>query len=362
MKSARVIPLMRKTVRTHPTLVSVATAASGLIRQIAIKPYTPRKRQRELLLKDHVSSLHAVRSHIFKEKGSGDIPTIVIGGFVPDATEVVEFQRPLLKTYGSIYYMNYPRNGFSSKMFHAQLADLIEDINQRGKKPVIFSVSFGCGLVAQFLRHEGVRETLRVRGIIMASPVLCTEDLVRPEGERGGGVRMLESNLKRIFKAHPENAEEVSRQIERARRCFQSLFEAGAENRVLTSRHLSIRKKIMEVVKKTPSTGGYERALAMREFPSPGEATLPIFTGPALALLAEMEENLLVATSPTLAALKNPLTRGTLFPHGKVKYITSPVKDDAVAHASLIFHHHCYNPAIQAWYDKLQQPVLFAVV
>jgi hypothetical protein len=361
MKNAATIPFVQKAVRKHPALVTVATAASGFIRQMAIKPFAPRLRRREFLLRDRLASLHAVRSQIFKEKGAGDIPTIIIAGFVPDATEVVEFQRPLLKNYGSIYYMNYPRNGFSIEMFYAQLADLIEDINRRGKKPVLFGISFGCGLIASFLREMMTDNPLKIKGVVMASPVLCTADLVRPEGERTGGVRMLESNLKRIFKANADNEEDVSRQIERARRCFQSLFEAGAENRELTSRHLSIRKKIMDVVGKTSAIGGYERVLALKDFPSP-TADTPVFSGPALALLAEMEESILVSTSPTLAALKNPDIRTALFPRGKVKHVVSPVRDDAVVHASLIFHHHCYNPLIEAWYDKLRQPALFAVV
>jgi hypothetical protein len=355
------MPLVQKTITSHPAVVSVATAASGLMRQMAIKPFTPRRRNREFLLAGRVASLHAVRNQIFKEKGSGSIPTIVVGGFVPDATEAVEFQRPLLKSYGSIYYLNYSRSGFSMAMFFAQLADLIEDINQRGKKPVILGVSFGCGLVSEFLRSAANDPSLRIKGVIMVSPVLCTADLVRSEREKGSGVRMLESNLKRIFKTDATKGEEVSRQIERARRCFQSLFEAGAENRQLNHRHLSIKRKIMEVVAKTPAMGGYQRVLALGEFapPSPERA---IFAGPALVLLAEAEEDILVPASPTLAALRNPDARILLFPRGKVRTVTSRHAGDAVAHASLIFHHHCYNPLIEAWFDRLQAPRLFAAV
>lgn len=355
------VPFMEKAIRLHPALTSVATTATGLIRQMAIKPCTPRTRRRELLLRERVASLHAVHNKLFKEKGAGDTPTIVIGGFVPDATEAVEFQRPLFRSYGSIYYLNYARNGFSIEMFFAQLADLIEDINRRGKKPVIFGVSFGCGLVSEFLRSGANDSSLSIKGVVMASPVLCTEDLVRPEREKGSGVRMLESNLKRILKTDAAKDEDVSRQIERARRCFQSLFEAGAENRVLNRRHLSIRKKIMDVVAKTPAIGGYQRVLALKDFPPPsGERT--IFAGPALVLLAEMEEDILVSTSPTLAALRNPDRRALLFPRGKVKPVISRLTGDAVAHASLIFHQHCYNPLLEAWYDKLQAPRLFAAV
>ena len=172
---------------------------------------------------------------------------------------------------------------------------------------------------------------------------------------------MLESNLKRILKSDPAKDDDVGRQIERARRCFQSLFEAGAGNRALNHRHLSIRKKIMDVVAKTPATGGYQRVLALREFCTP-TVDAPIFAGPSLVLLAEGEEDILVPASPTLALLRNRASRDLIFPRGKVRTVASRQAGDAVAHASLIFHQHCYNPLIETWYDKLRAPLLFAAV
>jgi len=356
-----VLPFVRKTLVGHPALLGAATAATGLLRQMSIKPFTPRKRTREFQLKDRVTSLHACRAQLFKEKGSGFIPTVVVGGFVPDATEQVEFQRALFREYGSIYYLNYPRHGFSSEMFFAQLADLIEDLNNRDQRPILFGVSFGCGLLAQFLQQEGSTGTLRIRGVVMTSPVLCTEDLIRPDHDKVGGVRMLESNLRRIIKAGPDGGEILGRQIERARRCFQSLFETGAQNRVLSSQHLSIKKKIMQVIETTPAAGGYQRVLALEQFARPDGAR-PIFTGPALTLLAEDEENLLVPSSPTLAMLNHPDRKKDLFPRGVLCKVRSRTPGDAVAHASLIFHHHCYNPLIRSWYENLQAPRLIAAV
>ena len=361
MKNVSALPFMEKAIAFHPAITSVATTATNLFRQMAIKPFAPARRRREFLLKDRLPSLHAVRNQIFKEKGSGEIPTIVIGGFVPNATEAVEFQRPLFRSFGSIYYFNFARNGFSLEMFFAQLTDLIEDLNTRGKTPVIFSISFGCGVLKNFLETVTNEPSLKIKGIIMVSPVLCAADLVRETREKGEGVRMLESNLKRILKVDASAAEDIDRQIERARRCFQSLFETGAENRPLNRRHLSIRKKIMEVVDKTPAIGGYQRVLAIRDF-SPPTIAAPIFAGPALTLLAEKEEDLLVPASPTLQLLQDPDARKLLFPRGKVRTVASRIAGDPVAHASLIFHPHCYNPLIAAWYDQLQAPRLFVAV
>jgi hypothetical protein len=129
----------------------------------------------------------------------------------------------------------------------------------------------------------------------------------------------------------------------------------------LNHRHLSIKKRIMEVVNKTPAIGGYQRVLAIRDF-SPPTGALPIFTGPTLTLLAEKEEDLLVPASPTLQLLQDPDARKLLFPRGKVRIVSSRVSGDSVAHASLIFHQHCYNPLIRAWYDQIQAPQLFVAV
>jgi hypothetical protein len=195
----------------------------------------------------------------------------------------------------------------------------------------------------------------------MTSPVLCTEDLIRADDDKVGGVRMLESNLRRILKAGPDGGEALGRQIERARRCFQALFETGAQNRKLSRRHLSIRKKIMQVIETTPAAGGYQRVLALKQFACP-DGERAIFHGPALTLLAEDEENLLVPSSPTLALLRHPEKKDALFPRGLLRKVASCTPGDAVAHASLIFHHHCYNPLIKVWYDALQAPMLVAAV
>ena len=360
MKPESVLPLVKRSIQKNPAIMGVATAASGLIRQMSIKPYVPRTRRRALSLRGNFLSIHQVHCGIFREKGAGTIPTIVLAGFVPDATEVAEFQRPLFKSYGDIYYLNYPRNGFSTEMFSAQLADLIEELNSKGEKPVLFSISFGCGLLASFLRSD-ISKSLQIRGVVMASPVLCTEDLVRPKEQRTGGVRMLESNLRRILTANPDNPEEINRQIERARRCFQALFEAGAENRKLTSRHLSIRKKIMDVVQKTTFLGGYERVLALQHFAIPVDVK-PLFTGPALVLLAEAEENILVPTSPTLSAMNDSRTSRVIFPHGAIEHVVSSDEGDPVAHASLIFHYRNYNPLLGSWYGRLHAPGLMAAL
>jgi pimeloyl-ACP methyl ester carboxylesterase len=327
------------------------------MRGISIKRYTPKSRRREFAEIEQNQDSHRTRCQLFREKGAGNVPTIVLGGFVPDATETVEFQRNLLRRHGSIYYVNYSRNGFCQEMFAAQLTDLIEDLAGRGQKPLIMGVSFGCGLLSNFLRHADVHLHESIRGLILASPVLTTDDLIRPPAQKRDGVRMLESNLKKIVAADPADETNISRHIERSRRCFQALFNAGAENRTLSVRHLAIRKKINDVIEYTSARGGFERVAALRNFNFPFLGRT-LFSGPVLVLLAENESDILVPSSPTLLLFKEPSLYNRIFPSCRVKTVKSNISGDGVAHASLIFHHEAYNTLLENWYDKLLYPRL----
>src|SRR5476649_386307 len=84
-------------------VVSAFTAAAGFMRGISIKRYTPKFRRREFEILEQNPDSRPTRCELFREKGAGNVPTIVLGGFVPDATETVEFQRKMLRRHGSIY-------------------------------------------------------------------------------------------------------------------------------------------------------------------------------------------------------------------------------------------------------------------
>jgi pimeloyl-ACP methyl ester carboxylesterase len=216
-------------------------------------------------------------------------------------------------------------------------------------------VSFGCGLLTNFLNQAAEQVLESIRGIILVSPVITTDDLIRPAEQKRDGVRILESNLKKIVAADPDNEADISKHVERSRRCFQALFNAGAENRTLSVRHLAIRKKIFDVIEYTTARGGFERVTALRAFSFPGLAST-LFPGPVLVLLAENEADILVPTSPTLKLFSEPALYTRIFPSCRVKTVKSHVVGDGVAHASLIFHHEAYNMLLESWYDKLLYP------
>jgi pimeloyl-ACP methyl ester carboxylesterase len=341
-----------RVVKNNQSVVNAFTAAAGFMRGISIKRFAPKSRRREFDVIEQNQDSHRTRCEIFREKGAGNVPTIVLGGFVPDATETVEFQRRMLRQHGSIYYVNYSRNRFCQKMFAAQLIDLIDSLALKGQKPLIMGVSFGCGLLADFLKNADEQVHKNVRGLILVSPVITTDDLIRSADQKRDGVRILESNLKKIVAADPNNDADISKHIERSRRCFQALFNSGAENRTLSVRHLAIRKKINDVIEYTSARGGFERVVALRDFRFPFFSSA-LFSGPVLTLLAENESDILVPSSPTLKLFSEPSLYTRVFPSCFVKTVKSHIAGDGVAHASLIFHHEAYNTLLAGWYDKL---------
>lgn len=342
-------------------VVSAFTAAAGFMRGISIKRFSPKYRRREFAVLEQDQNSHAARCQLFREKGEGNVPTIILGGFVPDATETVEFQRTLLRQHGSIYYVNYSRIGFCQDMFTAQLSDLIEHLVRKGQKPLIMGVSFGCGLLVNYLRYADEWMHKGIRGIVMVSPVITTDDLIRPASQKRDGVRIIESNLKKIVATDPANETDIARHIERSRRCFQALFNAGAENRTLGMRHIAIRKKINDVIEYTSARGGFERVAALRAFSFPVLANT-LFHGPVLVLLAENESDILVPSSPTLKLFSEQTLYTRIFPTCRVKTVKSAIVGDGVAHASLIFHHEAYNAMLENWYDRLLYPRLLLAV
>ena len=346
-----------RVVKSIGKAVSAFTAAASFMRGISFKRFTPKSRRREFEALERSPDSYRSRCLIFREKGVGNAPTIVLGGFVPDATETVEFQRELLRRHGSIYYVNYARGGFSKDMFTAQLADLIDDLVRKGQKPLIMGISFGCGLLASFLRHAEEHLHESISGLVLVSPVITTDDLIRPTEQKRDGVRILESNLKKIIAADPASEPDISRQVERSRRCFKALFNAGAENRILTVRHLAIRNKINNVIDCTTARGGFERVIAMRDFRFPFFSRT-LFSGPVLTLLAENESDTLVPSSPTLKMFSEPSLYTRIFPSCQVKTVVSRIAGDGVAHASLIFHQEAYNNLLGSWYDERLHPLL----
>jgi len=299
---------------------------------------------------------------MLREAGRGTTPTIVLGGFVPDSTEQVFLLRGFFRRAGDLYYVNYPREGFDLDLVCAQLDDLVAELGAaRGQPPVIFAVSFGAGLLLEWLaRARRAGTTPALGGVVLVSPVACVADLVAPTGAKPATL------LGRALQPYLDAADGASAGAnERSRTIFARMFEAGAQNKaalraLMTPAELAgLRAAVMATIRGITPTGAWERVRALRTMAAPpayfAPALLPLATVPALVLYAEREEAVLEAGSPTRFAFEGALR--AYFPRGRLQTVATAF-GPPVQHASLIFHAFDFQPALGEFYQQLKSSKL----
>jgi pimeloyl-ACP methyl ester carboxylesterase len=290
---------------------------------------------------------------ILAEERPGTVPTIILGGFVPDATEAAYLVRGQLLRAGSVFYVNYPRRGFSTELLFAQLEDLIEEIiHTRGRPPVLLGVSFGGGLALELLRRTcAAGREVPLAGLVLVSPVACIADLLTP------GTAKPTTLLGRVILPYLEAVGAVSSQvIEKSRMLFLKMFEAGAQNKeavrlLLTANEFrGLRDRVLAAITAIDPAGAVERVQALRAFPSPG-APIVLSPAPVLVLYAEKESAVLTETSPTTREFRSRLA--AWFPRGQCFTVVN-TPDNPVQHASLIFHCRNFLPYLAGFYRSLR--------
>ncbi len=336
-------------------LRTLLRTTSNRLRPSPPRPFTPFVRTAQTaLLANGRAGLHQLAT-LWHEPHAGAVPTIVLGGFVPGSTEQVFLLRGHLAKSGSLYYLNYAPDGFSTDLLCAQLDDLVAELDRRhGHPPVIFSVSFGGGIVLEWLRrHQAAGRAAPIAGLIFVSPVACVADIITPGEAKPSTLvgRALQPYL--TTRASSESVVEKSRAI------FTRMFESGAQNReslafLLTRAELShLRHHVLATIRRVSAHGACERVQALHHLNGlhPAAETGPLCIAPTLILYAEKESAVLTETSPTRHELERRVARW--FPCGRLHVVTNP-RGTPVQHASLIFH--CFNflPVISAFYQRLK--------
>ena len=296
---------------------------------------------------------------VHREPRRGVRPTLVLGGFVPGAREQVYLIRGFLSGQGSVYYLDYPRTDFSLPLLAAQLDDLVADIAAReGAPPVVVAVSFGAGVVLDWLRRArlGGRVPPALAGVLLVSPVTCAADIVAP-GEAKPAT-LLGRALKPLLEA-PACAAPAA--VEKARAIFARMFEAGAQNKDallawLTKTELAeLRDGVRDAIAGVTTEGAVARVRAMSAMACPSTyltpELLPLSEAPALILYAEKEGAVLNESSPARAALERACR--AYFPRGELRTVSNP-RGAPVQHASLVFHAENFLSFFRVFYRRLK--------
>jgi pimeloyl-ACP methyl ester carboxylesterase len=320
-------------------------------RAVAYKPGL--RRRQDSMLASLQAGLHQC-AEIRWEKRPGPLPTILVGGFVPDATEAFYLLRGGLLRHGSVYYVHFPRRGFSTALFLAQLEDLIEDVvQQTGQRPVLAGVSFGAGLVLELLRQAAGRGDLpSLSGLLLISPVACSEDMSDPTLPKPTTLmgRVLQPFLRDTAPMDPAA-------IEKARTVFLKMFDSGTKNQValrflLTRKETEqLREAVLGAILGIDTVGADERVRALRALP-PLREPRALFIGPTLILYAEKESSVLQENAPSWREFCH--RPNAWFPQGRCLTVTNRA-DDPVQHASLIFHSRNFAPHFGAFFQAIRR-------
>lgn len=297
------------------------------------------------------------RATILRERGTGRVPTIVLGGLVPDASEQVFLLRRFLLRCGDVYYVQYPRDAFSLAELTRQLGELVAELSAAGQPPVIFAVSFGAGIVLHWLktiRGNGIEPLLS--GVVLVSPVSCVEDLIP------AGTVKPTTLLGRALKPFLDGAA-VDATVEKSRALFVRMFEAGAQNkqalRLLMTRQETIRLRdaVMATIRGVTTEGARQRTQALAEMSSPTSyflpGLLPLTEAPTLVLFAQCEDAVLQAHAPVRLALER--APAAYFSQGTVRQVCARAGQAPVQHASLVFHVFEFLPPLQAFYQRVRR-------
>lgn len=296
---------------------------------------------------------------LLRQRGGGRLPTVVLGGLVPDASEQVYLLRRYLLKSGDVYYLNYPREGFSLDVVCAQLTDLTAELAAAGQPPVIFGVSFGAGVVLEWLRRaRAAGDEPLLAGIVLVSPVTCVDDIIAPGAAKPA--TLIGRALKPFLEADRPADEAV---VEKARAVFLRMFAAGAKNQEALSMLMSAREaeQLHQAIRRTIHgvtwRGGLERVQALASMQAPtryfSPEFLPLAAAPALVLFAEREEGVLDPRAPTRFAFER--AHRAYFPQSAIECVTARTADTPVQHASLIFHVFDFLPPLHAFYQRLRR-------
>ena len=318
------------------------------------RPHAPTTRARQdAVLAAGVAGPHQCAA-ILTEASPGPQPTIILGGFVPDATEAVYLLRGDLLRRGSLYYFNYPRRGFSLDLVLAQLSDLVAEITLVHRRPpVLLAISFGAGLALEWLRRQPREPALA--GLVLVSPVTGVGDLLDPAAAKPTTL------LGRVIKPYLDaRADLDGALVERSRNVFLKMFEAGAQNKestrlLLTAGELEhLRSAVQGTIRRVSPTGAWERIQALRAMTTPdagSPSAAPLTADPVLILYAEKESAVLTENSPTRLALES--AHRSWLPESKVWLIANR-GGPPVQHASLVFHYGNFLPLIATFYRRLR--------
>ncbi len=290
--------------------------------------------------------------------GRGPCHFLLLPGLVPDGPETFLRQRHLFLAYGTVTTVTYAYDAFDLDTLIEAIERHIVAASAAGQPPVLVGVSVGGGVCLELLRRCRVAgRELPLAGLILVSPLTCTEDLAP----------MLRRMLDPIFEG-----DEVEVALARGRSLFKSLVQRSAPGTVAghglmglmasltpaglrARRETAIRVRIERTLDAICGQGALERVISLRGFVGLGGKAEVLHRSPTLILWGSKERQTLRMDGPGTGVLCRPDLACRYFPDVQVHWIYSADGDD-VPHASLLKHAHAFNPHLKR-FIKLLAPL-----
>jgi hypothetical protein len=281
-------------------------------------------------------------------------------GLVPDGPETFARQRRLLRARGSVAILTYPYAGFDLDQVVDAVSREVDAANAAGAAPVLFGLSVGGGILIEALRRaRDAGRPLAVHGVILVSPLTCTDDLssmlqrltfpIIEEATREGGKpgvalergRALFKSL--VTRAADEKPKTLARWLGPVGVLTPQGFTAWWESRLLT--------RIQHTLDRISPEGAVARVQAMRSFRGLHGLRGPLSEVPTLLLWGSKERQTLDMDGPGTGRLCRPDLACRIFPDAEVHWVYDRDGGE-VPHASLLKHAKAFNPLLTRWLKR----------
>jgi pimeloyl-ACP methyl ester carboxylesterase len=297
-----------------------------------------------------------------RHNGRAPFHFVLLPGLVPDGPETFHRHLKLFRSLGTLSVATYPYTEFKLDPIIDAIGAEVNAARARGRLVILVAVSVGGGLVLELMRRCRDRGAgLRLSGLILCSPLTCTDDLapllkrlIDPicnecEREDGDPFKALERG-RAFFKSL------AGKSVERTlpapwKTAFALLTPAGWQARG----EEKLRRRIQTTLDSIPPGGGLQRVTSLRHLGGLGndKRAKTLSKVPALILWGSKERHTLSMEGPGTGLLCRPDLACKVFPNVEVHWLYG--KDgEEVPHASLLKHADAFHAHFERFLLRLR--------
>jgi pimeloyl-ACP methyl ester carboxylesterase len=286
-----------------------------------------------------------------RQTGRAPFHFVLMPGLVPDGPETFHRHLKLFRSLGTVSVATYPYTHFKLDPIIEAIGAEVNAARARGRLVILVAVSVGGGLVLELLRRCRDRGAgLRLSGLILCSPLTCTDDLapllkrlidpICNECERDDG-----DPLKALERGRAFFKSLAGRTSDRTlpapwKSAFALLTPAGWQARGETQ----LRRRIQTTLDAIPQGGAVERVSSLRRLGGleTDKRAKPLSKVPTLILWGSKERHTLSMEGPGTSLLCRPDLACKVFPNVEVHWLYGRDGEE-VPHASLLKHADAFH-------------------